>query len=877
MNSQKNFYEEPSQVDIDDFFIQGEDVSVKLLRTVAEFSQRVAAIQEQNASQIQSVCETFRERNRAMRKDCMCTLVVRDPVFGFRFGKFEFWTLSLTRHAHYVCETFRERNRAMRKDWHEYPDSLFECWDVLLEEVESDAQVSQELASSLVQNVSQPLGQLAESNRGQTRKMHRFRDAYETHIEKAEAELQRVHKEYTEAWLKAKHDSRESHRSHYLSVCHNLHNAYLLQLTAVNTFNQAFYTRALPEMVDDLEDLHLEMLTALSMFLGRYAKTAQTKALEKSNRMDMLVQACRTLPNKTDIKELTANFAPDQPQRPIHRYTKPEPEARADFLQNALVLSDATEPALWRKYDMLKKEIEDLEILVQHTDDAIASLESLYRSHTEMQLYSKARETQEDITKKKSDIRMAEAQLSVCRAQMKLFSPIFGGPNPEDDHYNHRRKRRPHHDRDRDRDHPSRGSRDTREPPEYSHRDQQDYAHGNNAKPRPALPEITSASVQQPPAAERDHHYRGGDNPRSYDHQGPPHSPQPRHSSRQQFNIDNIGQAHQFQEYTYKKPTFCDQCKELLRGIMKQGVRCKNCKMNVHHKCQDSVPSCTGQAPGQGKGLRRQKSSSDIDYKARLAFGKDGPPSSTLSSVESEGGLDPVFHSLQVAKMISAANRKGISTSNPASPKARRSGTSTAQRPTSLFKSGSTGDSAAAKPGRAQSSPVKTDNAAKPVDDKQKAQPQRGQSDPGSGGDTSKSNGKVVSTGTAVMPPKGRTPFPLLKLAVALHKYEPTRQEDLMLRPGDRVQITDDTDTTWWKGKCSGKIGFFPANYVLKVAPGAEVLQCTETFGGNPKYGEIEMTKGDICVQLSDEGNGWFQVQTETTKGSFPAKYLLAI
>ncbi|XP_019630038.1 PREDICTED: intersectin-1-like isoform X7 [Branchiostoma belcheri] len=826
-----------------------ENYLLDLENEIAEFSQRVAAIQEQNASQIQS-----------------------------------------------VCETFRERNRAMRKDWHEYPDSLFECWDVLLEEVESDAQVSQELASSLVQNVSQPLGQLAESNRGQTRKMHRFRDAYETHIEKAEAELQRVHKEYTEAWLKAKHDSRESHRSHYLSVCHNLHNAYLLQLTAVNTFNQAFYTRALPEMVDDLEDLHLEMLTALSMFLGRYAKTAQTKALEKSNRMDMLVQACRTLPNKTDIKELTANFAPDQPQRPIHRYTKPEPEARADFLQNALVLSDATEPALWRKYDMLKKEIEDLEILVQHTDDAIASLESLYRSHTEMQLYSKARETQEDITKKKSDIRMAEAQLSVCRAQMKLFSPIFGGPNPEDDHYNHRRKRRPHHDRDRDRDHPSRGSRDTREPPEYSHRDQQDYAHGNSRErdrdrdmghspqmqnraphsPRSHQRQYSShqqlSSHDQIDHPRRDHHYRGGDNPRSYDHQGPPHSPQPRHSSRQQFNIDNIGQAHQFQEYTYKKPTFCDQCKELLRGIMKQGVRCKNCKMNVHHKCQDSVPSCTGQAPpspadlepGQGKGLRRQKSSSDIDYKARLAFGKDGPPSSTLSSVENpsidgegegEGGLDPVFHSLQVAKMISAANRKGISTSNPASPKARRSG-------------------------RAQSSPVKTDNAAKPVDDKQKAQPQRGQSDPGSGGDTSKSNGKVVSTGTAVMQPeeqKTKYPFPVLNLAVSLHDWPGRSEKDLTLRPGDRVQITDDTDTTWWKGKCSGKIGFFPANYVLKVAPGAEVLQCTETFGGNPKYGEIEMTKGDICVQLSDEGNGWFQVQTETTKGSFPAKYLLAI
>ncbi|XP_072842403.2 RAS guanyl-releasing protein 1 isoform X1 [Pogona vitticeps] len=50
-----------------------------------------------------------------------------------------------------------------------------------------------------------------------------------------------------------------------------------------------------------------------------------------------------------------------------------------------------------------------------------------------------------------------------------------------------------------------------------------------------------------------------------------------------------IGFAHNFQETTYLKPTFCDNCAGFLWGVIKQGYRCKDCGMNCHKQCKDLV------------------------------------------------------------------------------------------------------------------------------------------------------------------------------------------------------------------------------------------------------------------------------------------------
>ncbi|XP_077587980.1 RAS guanyl-releasing protein 1-like [Stigmatopora nigra] len=50
-----------------------------------------------------------------------------------------------------------------------------------------------------------------------------------------------------------------------------------------------------------------------------------------------------------------------------------------------------------------------------------------------------------------------------------------------------------------------------------------------------------------------------------------------------------LGFVHNFQETTYMKPTFCDNCSGLLWGVIKQGYRCKDCGMNCHKLCKDQV------------------------------------------------------------------------------------------------------------------------------------------------------------------------------------------------------------------------------------------------------------------------------------------------
>ena len=55
---------------------------------------------------------------------------------------------------------------------------------------------------------------------------------------------------------------------------------------------------------------------------------------------------------------------------------------------------------------------------------------------------------------------------------------------------------------------------------------------------------------------------------------------------------------HTFLVHSYKIPTVCQHCKKLLKGLFKQGLQCKDCKLNIHKKCMEKVPmDCSGEAP----------------------------------------------------------------------------------------------------------------------------------------------------------------------------------------------------------------------------------------------------------------------------------------
>uniref|UniRef100_A0AAQ4RBU9 Protein kinase C n=1 Tax=Gasterosteus aculeatus aculeatus TaxID=481459 RepID=A0AAQ4RBU9_GASAC len=60
---------------------------------------------------------------------------------------------------------------------------------------------------------------------------------------------------------------------------------------------------------------------------------------------------------------------------------------------------------------------------------------------------------------------------------------------------------------------------------------------------------------------------------------------------KERFKID---MPHRFKVHNYKSPTFCEHCGTLLWGLAKQGLKCEECSMNVHHKCQKKVANLCG-------------------------------------------------------------------------------------------------------------------------------------------------------------------------------------------------------------------------------------------------------------------------------------------
>ncbi|XP_041934641.1 protein kinase C theta type [Alosa sapidissima] len=93
---------------------------------------------------------------------------------------------------------------------------------------------------------------------------------------------------------------------------------------------------------------------------------------------------------------------------------------------------------------------------------------------------------------------------------------------------------------------------------------------------------------------------------------------------KERFKID---MPHRFKVYNYKSPTFCEHCGTLLWGLARQGLKCEECGMNVHHKCQKKVANLCGvnqklmaEALAKIESTQQARSSRDPEI-----LGREGP------------------------------------------------------------------------------------------------------------------------------------------------------------------------------------------------------------------------------------------------------------
>uniref|UniRef100_A0A3B4A8D4 Uncharacterized protein n=1 Tax=Periophthalmus magnuspinnatus TaxID=409849 RepID=A0A3B4A8D4_9GOBI len=113
--------------------------------------------------------------------------------------------------------------------------------------------------------------------------------------------------------------------------------------------------------------------------------------------------------------------------------------------------------------------------------------------------------------------------------------------------------------------------------------------------------------------------------------------------------------GHCFMEHIFKKPTFCDVCNHMI--VAKHGLRCKACKMSLHHKCENGVGQqrCMGKLP---KGFRRY-------YSSPLLIQEQYGCIKEVMPIACGNKVDPVYEALRFGTSLAQKAKRASGSETP--------------------------------------------------------------------------------------------------------------------------------------------------------------------------------------------------------------------
>lgn len=306
--------------------------------------------------------------------------------------------------------------------------------------------------------------------------------------------------------------------------------------------------------------------------------------------------------------------------------------------------------------------------------------------------------------------------------------------------------------------------------------------------------------------------------------------------------------GHCFMEHIFKKPTFCDVCNHMIVGTTakhvvflagntaKHGLRCKACKMSLHHKCENGVGQqrCMGKLP---KGFRRY-------YSSPLLIQEQYGCIKEVMPIACGNKVDPVYEALRFGTSLAQ--------------KAKRPSGSESPHHNSLSDLDKVPEEVVAHSSKQELSRKHSDDVFTVLENGMQHyhSPQRG------------------SDHSELQPTHLHRDILKLDTYVALYSYSAQESHDLEVRAGDRILLADDSNDDWWKGVIEDRIGYFPAAFAHQIHAGDQVFRCHRTFIGCREQGQITLKEGQICVSNELEHSGFIRVACGKKRGYVPCDVL---
>lgn len=453
-------------------------------------------------------------------------------------------------------------------------------------DVMQDSACHTEISAALGRNVAKPLLEKTFHMKIQSRKVFTQREAFERLIAENEDCTTKSHVDYRKSWTQ----HVEQQDPHSLATYLENHNSYVEQIHNINGMIDQYYGEGLPHLLQELDDVYHDVSGVVLESLTEGSKKITEKTANMTARWQKTSEAVRTISAEKDLASfLTSITIPDFVPVTRHNFAPPPPkevtknqkltitpsfggiqEAGLPLKTCEIILDKTVSATARNRHEQLRTEAKDLEEKIKLNSEAVESLIRIQAKNLDQQLFNKANEIQEEISKKRFELRVAQIRLAGIRARKILYANTekqpdeslcavdgvtAGGPSQKDT-----------------------GKMKSKWVNAFKN---------VKGKQAPAVKPTAPVPTGSPPVLEN---------------------------------------SHQFQEYTYKNITPCDVCSQVMKGHTRQGLKCKLCRMNVHAECQEKVVKCQPKAKLQRR-LGSEMGDDDTGFHSTRASVEPGGPS----------------------------------------------------------------------------------------------------------------------------------------------------------------------------------------------------------------------------------------------------------